>query len=288
MQRNNSSVSEALTGTGAYLERAGFLSQGLSLAVWKNDGYPTDYEWPDHHTLSLYLSGGDRVVREDRKLSGGAPGKICLLPAGHLSRWSVGAPVRMLHLYIAPAIVEHQALDCFGIRQGAFELKDLTFLDDASIAMIMRGGILPFDWRDRSDRLALDSACHLLIHHIIKRHVGDVRSKIDHGGLSPRVRRRICDFIEASLELPLTLDRLALEARLSKFHFAKMFRVSFGVSPHRYLMERRGERAKQLLRDDNLTLADVALACGFASQSHFTKAFKVECGVTPGEWRKTR
>ncbi len=66
---------------------------------------------------------------------------------------------------------------------------------------------------------------------------------------------------------------LADEAGLSTFHFAKMFKASFGVPPHRYVTERRIARAKALLAEGRTSLAGIALACGFASQSHFTRRF---------------
>jgi AraC family transcriptional regulator len=162
---------------------------------------------------------------------------------------------------------------------------DLTFSDDPAMAMIVRGGVLPLDWGENSDRMALDAGCHLLIHHMLKRHNRRAEREIVRGGLSPSTRRRTIDYVEAHLDQALTLDHLAAEAGLSTFHFAKMFRISFGMPPHRYVAERRVERAKQLLRDARITLAQAALVCGYASQSHFTAAFKAAVGITPGEWR---
>ena len=64
-----------------------------------------------------------------------------------------------------------------------------------------------------------------------------------------------------------------------------MFRESFGVPPHQYLLSRRLARARDLLRNSTLALGDVALACGFASASHFANRFKQSLGSTPGEYR---
>ncbi|SDN26680.1 Helix-turn-helix domain-containing protein [Methylobacterium phyllostachyos] len=84
----------------------------------------------------------------------------------------------------------------------------------------------------------------------------------------------------AHLDEALTLDQLAAEARLSTFPFAKMFRISFGLPPHRYLAARRIERAKWLLRTGQ-PLGEVALACGYGSQSHFNRTFKAATDRTP-------
>lgn len=93
------------------------------------------------------------------------------------------------------------------------------------------------------------------------------------------------ELVEAHPDEALTLDRLAAEARLSTFHFAKMFRISFGMPSHRYLAARRIERAKSLLRTGQ-PLGEVALACGYGSQSHLNRTFKAATDRTPGEWRR--
>lgn len=285
MEEHSPSVSEALARTGARLERSGLVGRGLSLAEWSNCDNHARYDRPNHHTLSIYLDGGEKVVREDRQLSGGAPDKLCLLPAGHESRWHIGGPLRMFHLYIDPDMLAYRALTAFDIDPRHIDLMDLTFSDDPSTAMIVRGGVLPLDWAEKSDRLALDSACHLLIHHMLRHHSRRAAQTVVRGGLSPSTRRRSVDYIEAHLDQPLTLDQLACEAGLSTFHFAKMFRLSFGMPPHRYVAERRVERARHLLKSGDGSLAQIALACGYASQSHFTKAFKAAAGTTPGNWR---
>lgn len=288
MDKHSPSVSETLASTGARLIRAGSVGRGLSLAEWSNRDNRARYERPDHHTLSIYLDGGERVVREDRRIFGGAPDKLCLLPAGHESRWYIGGPLRMFHLYIDPEVLAYQALTAYDIDPRRIDLADLTFSDDPVLAMIVRGGVMPLDWAERSDRTALDSACHVLIHHTLKRHSKRAEQRIVQGGLAPSIRRRMAEYIEAHLDEGLTLDQLASEAGSSTFHFAKMFRISFGMPPHRYIAARRVDRARRILRDGSMNLAQAALACGYASQSHFTKAFKAATGSTPGGWRNAQ
>ncbi len=82
------------------------------------------------------------------------------------------------------------------------------------------------------------------------------------------------------------LDTLAAIADLSPKHFARAFRQSTGMPPHRWLIERRIDRAKALLRTADLSLAEISLACGFADQSHFTAAFRKLVGFTPGGYRR--
>lgn len=280
-------VSEVLSQTSAHLWRKGTAACGLTVAEWEwrdAEGW-ANYDQPSHHTLSLYLEGGDKIVRADRQILGGAPDRFCLMPAGHASRWHVGGPIRMFHLYIDPAVLAYQAYTAFNVNQRQIDLQDLTFADDPAIAMIVRGAVLPLDWSDGTDRMALDSACHLLIHRLLRHHNARATKEVAKGGLAPSVQRNLMEYIEANLCSALTLEELARQANLSTFHFAKMFRVSVGLPPHGYVVKRRVDRAKSLLRDGDLDLAQIALSCGYGSQSHFTRAFKGETGITPGAWR---
>jgi AraC family transcriptional regulator len=105
-------------------------------------------------------------------------------------------------------------------------------------------------------------------------------------GLSARRLTIVLGYIRAHLHAALTLRELAAVAHLSPYHFARRFKESTGLSPHRYIIARRIERAKQLLHDDEeLTLAQVAARVGFWDQGHFTRHFKRLVGVTPKRFR---
>jgi AraC family transcriptional regulator len=92
-------------------------------------------------------------------------------------------------------------------------------------------------------------------------------------------------FIDASLGGTLHVDDLAAHVHMSPFHFARMFKLSTGHSPHLYITLRRVERAKELLEHGSMTLAEVAQAVGFATQAHFTGVFRSYTGTTPRVYR---
>lgn len=96
----------------------------------------------------------------------------------------------------------------------------------------------------------------------------------------------MADFIEQHLDQPISLGELATLCNLSEYHFARMFRTSFGLPPHQYLLARRLAKARQLLRFSDLPMLQVALLCGFASASHFSNRFRQALGATPGEYRQ--
>jgi len=103
-------------------------------------------------------------------------------------------------------------------------------------------------------------------------------------GLSSMALRRVRSFMEANLGESLTLDDLAGAAGVSRFHFARLFRISTGASPMNYLMKLRIVRAKLLLLRNDRSVCDVAAALGFCDQSHFSRTFRRMTGQTPREF----
>jgi len=108
------------------------------------------------------------------------------------------------------------------------------------------------------------------------------------GGLAPWQQRRAEELIDARLDGALSLADLARSCRLSIRHFTRAFRQSTGVSAHRWLTQRRLERARALLQSSEEPLKDIAIVCGFATQSHFTRVFTRAMGIGPGAWRRLR
>ncbi len=106
------------------------------------------------------------------------------------------------------------------------------------------------------------------------------------GGLSPAALRRVHLFIIAHLEGPLQLTDLAARAQLSPYHFARAFKSSTGETPRAYVERLRVEKAEALIRDTHMPLADIALTCGFSSQSRLTTAFRRARGFTPARYRR--
>ena len=93
------------------------------------------------------------------------------------------------------------------------------------------------------------------------------------------------ELLRENLDGDLLISDVATECGLSRGHFIKAFRETTGLTPHRWLTARRIDRAKALMADRLLSLAEVAVACGFSDQSHFTRVFTKTVGVTPGSWR---
>lgn len=106
--------------------------------------------------------------------------------------------------------------------------------------------------------------------------------------LSAAQRARICELVDACLDGNLSIERMAAEVGISPYHFSRLFRGSFGIPPHHYVLRMRIARAAHLLRTERQrSISDIAIATGFASQAHLTHAFKGLMGETPARWRIT-
>ncbi len=99
--------------------------------------------------------------------------------------------------------------------------------------------------------------------------------------LSPQKLQRTIDYIHARLEQDITLSELADVAQMNPYRFARAFKSSTGITPHRYLLLQRIDRAKKLLTQKQLSIADISYQLGFASQSHFANTFLRFTKVTP-------
>ena len=104
-------------------------------------------------------------------------------------------------------------------------------------------------------------------------------------GLPGSVLRRVLDHIDANSARGLPLSELSALAHMSAFHFARLFKQSTGVSPHRFVVGRRIERAKQLLETGDASIATIAQAVGFRTASHFATVFHRSTGQTPRAYR---
>jgi AraC-like DNA-binding protein len=111
------------------------------------------------------------------------------------------------------------------------------------------------------------------------------RALLRQSGLPGYKLRRAMDFIRSHLDQPILLEQVAASVALSPFHFHREFKRSTGLTPHQYIVQLRMERAKALLSDSDMPLAEVAAQVGFADQSHFSSTFRRATSMTPRSYR---
>jgi AraC family transcriptional regulator len=197
-------------------------------------------------------------------------------------------PYDFLRFYLPVSTMDQLAYDrglrrVGGLRTNSFGLQD----------PIMRGlaqSILPvIQEPGAGTALFLDSIALAFHAHVIHTYGGLIGGGSSvRTGLVPWQLRRAVEFIEANLDGDPSTADLARECCLSASHFGRAFRQATGIPPHRWLTRRRVERAKELLLEGSLNLAEIALACGFVDQSHLSRVFTRYEGHTPGKWRRVR
>jgi AraC family transcriptional regulator len=140
---------------------------------------------------------------------------------------------------------------------------------------------------DPSSRHYVEALSLVLVHELIRlERATSAVSATSRGGLPVRQQKRVAEFIEQHLAENISLAALAELVDLSLYHFARAFKQSFGVPPHRYHMARRMDRAKSLLRSSALSVTQIGIEIGFRETSSFTRAYRKFAGVTPSEYRR--
>ncbi|MFG6414405.1 helix-turn-helix domain-containing protein [Roseateles sp. DC23W] len=284
-------VFDVLGRSNARREREVALPDGLRLVQWRNDGGRMDYQRPGHHTLSVYLQGGRKTHLIETPRQTGSPGCHCILPAEHESHWNVAGPLRFVHLYLSADAWADRIVRLLDAEPRAITLEQRIFGADVTLAAWGQR-VAALDWQDPAERLRIDALSQAALDHLVLQAAKPrqrERAERAAGGLSSAARRRVLEFVAAHLDdADLSLPRLAEQARLSEFHFARMFRASMGCTVHDWVAARRLDHARTLLRETALPLADIAAACGYAGASHLSQRFKVAVGTTPGQFRCAR
>ncbi len=214
------------------------------------------------------------------------PGETIIYDIKRQPTFHLNSPFHSVHFYFPKA-----ALDALADEADAPRIEGLRYAPAVSHDdRVMRGlaeALLPvFRNAQPPSRLFMD---HLMLaagHHVASEYGGMKPVKLPFsGGLSRQQERLARDMIRENLGNDLPLSVLASACGLSISQFSKAFRRTVGVPPHRWLVAQRIARAKSLLRDSPMPLADIAVESGFADQSHFTRVFTASNGLSPGAWR---
>jgi AraC family transcriptional regulator len=186
-----------------------------------------------------------------------------------------------------------QALNAISDGLGAGRVNELrhtpgTAVPDATardLLLSMRSALQAP--AEHTSPLFVDHVAHALATHVVHRYGGQcLAARPNRGGLTPLQARRAMELLDAHLSGRILLKDLAAACNLSVRHFTRAFRQTTGMAPHQWLVQRRIEKAKDLLSQTVHPLSVVAADCGFADQSHFTGVFTRAVGATPAECRR--
>jgi AraC family transcriptional regulator len=210
-------------------------------------------------------------------------GSITIVPALNTTAWRLDGKGEIMHFYLPPAL-----LRCVWEKEhgsGEFPIVECLGAFDPRLATLVE----TFDWEMRQGvagyALYAEAVLTQIAICLLRQHSTVRRTGRGSGSLRRTVEEQLVEYIEANLRRDITLSALADLAGLKPAQFSKLFKASFGFSPYQYVLRRRVEWAKGLLRDGKLGVAEVAVEVGFAHQAHFTTMFKRTSGSTPGAYR---
>jgi AraC family transcriptional regulator len=255
---------------------------GRSLSVPAEDSYAFQVPLALPFYSGLWISG-KRVVHSSVSL-----GDAFLFDLSANPTVGLDAKFDSVRLYMPKATLDAISRENGLPRVGGLKAQTFGGRDPVlyGLAQALAGAMEGFGG---GAALFADSVSLAFHSHIVRAYGGEiVPSSPPQGGLSSWRLRRVQDFIDARLGEDMSMSELAAECRLSPRYFAKAFKRSTGVPPHRWLTMRRLARAKNLLVATDLTLAEIALACGFTDQSYFTRIFARHEASSPGRWRRER
>jgi len=239
----------------------------------------------ERHVLCLHLGGpvpvsyrAGKAERQGMRLHG----QFCVVPGGSSTRWTLSRPATSLLLRLAPAHLRATA-DDMGRGARAFDLAPAIHVRDPQIERI--GWMMQAEDHDAhpGGRLFADSLASALAVRLVAL---QSPSRIAPARALPAWRlRHVIDYIDAHLDQDLTLAELAAVAGFSPSHFKALFRQATGTPVHRFVLERRVERARLHLLGGRLSVTEVALETGFAHPSHMARWMRRLLGLSPSQVR---
>ena len=252
---------------------------------------------PTPDQLIVVVTGGFRDVESFSsgrwKKAVYRPGSVSMTAGGQIDRlrWRslTAAPAESVHLYI-PQYFFSAAQDEY--RRAGKPARDqpLNSLSSSDPVVLQVALSLADAVQQGVPDIYAQSAAQFLAAHLLFAQSGwpdPLQDKRSPGTLSDRRLTHILEYISAHYAEPLSLEHLAREACISRFHFGRLFKERLGITPHHYLVKIRLDAAASLLGDTELSVLEIALACGYGSAAHFTAAFQKRFSQPPSVYRRT-
>jgi AraC family transcriptional regulator len=252
---------------------------------------------PRHVELILVVAGNpDSLVRRAgvgfSQEAAARTGAIWLSPAGVGKEIAITAPIpQTLHLHLPVSIFDRLKDDFDLPTAPAHSIRQAAGISDGVIDQVGRSILSELTVETSASRVFVETASLMLAARLIQKHcesAGGAPTEVSTHGLDQARLDRVLDYVADNISEEITLEKLAAVAGYSAFHFARKFALAMGVSPGRYISQRRLENAISELADGKLPLAEIALNAQFSSQASFTRAFHRVTGTTPKEYQRRR
>ena len=198
-------------------------------------------------------------------------------------------PFDTVQFFLPQALLDEVADDCEVPRITELPFPPGVALLDPVVHQLGASLLPTFEHPERECRPFLDHVSLALVSHLIFTYGSGFSPVLPPPkGLAPWQERRAKEVMRERMAENLKLGDIARECKLSLSHFARAFKRSTGVPPHRWLLECRLEYAKQMMLSSAQPLTQIAVLCGFADQSHLNRVFMQKMGIAPSAWRRAR
>ena len=213
--------------------------------------------------------------------SGGAPYDV---------RWKAvtSEAFEVMFVFVELPLLQRALEEVFGADAPSARLRDVSAFTDAALNSLMERLRDELTRRQASPLFVQGIAQGIAIHLAREYGVTDEASRSSSPSLPGQKLRQITEWMAEHVAEDLSLDRLAAQAGLSKFHFQRLFKSALRVSPSQYHVTLRMNLARRLLRETKKSVVDVALEVGYANPSHFARLFRKETGLPPSDYRRQR
>ena len=245
-----------------------------------------------HPSLIYHLSRPTEVTRRiegtrgEKALIG--PRRLCLTPGEATTSWQHAGCPEILQVYLRRSFYEGAVSEIYGCDSSAAELVPRFAILDPLLEQLAIAIASALHDGTAEDGLYIDAIAHMMAAHLARAHSSRSRPVRTTAAkpISGWKMRRLVEFIEENLDNDLSLHAMAAEIEISPRYLARAFKAAVGQSPHQYVLARRIERARELLRNTSMPVVDVAMAVGFSSQSHLSHWFLRQVGVSPAAYRR--
>jgi AraC family transcriptional regulator len=271
----------------------GDAAHGELLTFAKRDAAELEFSLESHLIILLPdgISGGCEWSNgcQTGKLSSVAPNTILFNPARDylwIRKRTSQQHCRMLLLTIDPILVNR--LDVGDVNVAGLQFRQQIGIEDQDARLTLLAIKQEIEAPRLNSRLYIDTLLMLLLTQLMRcasNFATPRQPAYVKGGLPIWRLKRALDLLEADLTKTPSLAELARPLRLHPTSFCRAFKQSTGLSPHRYLLAHRIDRAKEMMKDQNRTLTEIAFDCGFSSSSQFSIVFKRITGVSPRIYR---
>lgn len=242
-----------------------------------------------HHLITFFLTENKRQITHfehhgeyDGQMK---RGEFYLCPA-RVSGFTCWQADETLHLIIKPNLLRRVAIETECLNPDRIELLPILKTRDLKIEQLAQLFLAEMMGDRFGQKLYLESLSEVLAVHLLRNYcVFEPLFRKYTNGLAPDKLRQTIDYIQAYLDTDLSLEVMAKQSGMSRCYFATQFKQAMGIPPHQYVNQQRIKKAQQLLRQER-SLVEIALDCGFASQSHFNKVFRQYVGMTPKNYQQ--